>query len=428
MKKINKVIISICLIMSVLLISPARTEAATVKLNKSTVTIAVGETYALKVTGTKSKATWSTNRKNIATVNNKGVVTGKKTGAATITAKVGNKKYTCKVWVKTAFKASQTMYVGDTYTLKYNGNSVKSWKANNSNVKLKVSSNRKSVKITANKAGTTTVTCTNTNGKKYTCKITVKALSIPKEVNLCKGTIGKTITIKLPTDATPSISFCSSCFVARIANGNLVIEQYAAVKENEVINLSVGSRKYRITVKCVSSHSNRETSREPGTCTENGKINYECTICKSTSFKLTEPLGHDYEVTQIPSTCSTDGATVYTCRRCGNSYQETINASHTFVEDGYLTPCAENDWKNGKKYKCSVCGETGFVDCIKYVTLSNGLRDTVHLIDKENYICLPHRSSQLRPCPHPLALVLASCLACLFVRIRRFPQLPGGDW
>lgn len=48
---------------------------------------------------TKSKITWSSANKKIATVTSKGVVTGVKPGNTTITATVGKKKYKCKIQV-----------------------------------------------------------------------------------------------------------------------------------------------------------------------------------------------------------------------------------------------------------------------------------------------------------------------------------------
>lgn len=77
-------------------------EAATIKLNKKEITLEVGKSQTLKITGTKKKVTWSSNKKSVATVSSTGKVTGKKPGTAVITAKVDNKKYTCKVTVKKA--------------------------------------------------------------------------------------------------------------------------------------------------------------------------------------------------------------------------------------------------------------------------------------------------------------------------------------
>lgn len=74
--------------------------AATVKLNKKSLSLDVGKTYTLKVSGTKSKITWSSSNKAVVTVSTNGKVTAKKEGTATVTALVNKKKYTCKVTVK----------------------------------------------------------------------------------------------------------------------------------------------------------------------------------------------------------------------------------------------------------------------------------------------------------------------------------------
>ena len=73
--------------------------SAKVKLNKTKVTIHVGESYKLKVKGTKKKVTWKSSKKSVVTVNKKGIIKGKKAGKSTITAKVGKKKLKCKVTV-----------------------------------------------------------------------------------------------------------------------------------------------------------------------------------------------------------------------------------------------------------------------------------------------------------------------------------------
>lgn len=83
-------------------------QAATIKLNKTSLSLEVGKSYTLKVSGTKDKVTWTSSDKKVATVSSKGKVTGKKAGKATITATVNKKKFTCKVTVK---KAATTDYL-----------------------------------------------------------------------------------------------------------------------------------------------------------------------------------------------------------------------------------------------------------------------------------------------------------------------------
>lgn len=70
------------------------------KISKKKATLEMGDTLNLKVTGTGQKAKWTTSNKKVAIVNKKGKVTAKKAGSATITAKVGSKKLTCKIKVK----------------------------------------------------------------------------------------------------------------------------------------------------------------------------------------------------------------------------------------------------------------------------------------------------------------------------------------
>ena len=93
------------LFMSITLAQP--TQAATLKLNKSAVTISQGKTYKLKVTGTKTKVKWTSSNKKVATVNSSGTVTAKSVGHATITAKVGKKNLKCKITVKSVFSPTQ---------------------------------------------------------------------------------------------------------------------------------------------------------------------------------------------------------------------------------------------------------------------------------------------------------------------------------
>ena len=97
---------SLCaLLTAALLVSgaaaPGVAEAkAKIKISKKKLTLTVGQKKKLKVKGTKKKVKWSSKNKKIATVTKKGVVKAKKKGTTKIIAKVGKKKYTCKVKVK----------------------------------------------------------------------------------------------------------------------------------------------------------------------------------------------------------------------------------------------------------------------------------------------------------------------------------------
>lgn len=73
-----------------------------VKLNRTQATLTVGTSLLLRVENKPKakKVQWSSSYKHVAVVSNKGKVTAKNAGFAKITAKVGNKKYICKVTVE----------------------------------------------------------------------------------------------------------------------------------------------------------------------------------------------------------------------------------------------------------------------------------------------------------------------------------------
>ena len=72
------------------------------RLNYRKVTLVQGKKKRLKVKNLKKgrKVKWYSTKKSVATVNKKGIVKAKKKGKAYIVAKVGKKKYRCKVIVK----------------------------------------------------------------------------------------------------------------------------------------------------------------------------------------------------------------------------------------------------------------------------------------------------------------------------------------
>ena len=99
-------ILALALVFSTLLPVPG-SDAASVKISKKNLTLEKGQSYPLKIKGTKKKVTWKSGNKKIASVTKKGVVKAKKKGKTTITAKVMAKKYRCSVTVK-AKKAIST--------------------------------------------------------------------------------------------------------------------------------------------------------------------------------------------------------------------------------------------------------------------------------------------------------------------------------
>ncbi len=150
------------------------------KINYPTLSLTKGKTKTLKVSTDPSyitrKITWSTSDKNVATVNSKGVVTAKNLGIATITAKVGDKKITCKLTVSaTSATVIKKMSASMTsYTANIKNMSKATWSSSNTSI----ATVDKKGKVTGKGYGSCNIYC-KVSGTTYTFKITVKpAVSI----------------------------------------------------------------------------------------------------------------------------------------------------------------------------------------------------------------------------------------------------------
>ncbi len=122
-KKIFAVLLAALICISAMAVNVSAATKKSVKLNKSKITLVVGDSYTLKKTVTgfsKYTVQWSSSDKKVATVKSGGVVTAKKAGTTTITMKIKGTKYkaTCKVTVKKANSSSKKNTTNKTTTKK----------------------------------------------------------------------------------------------------------------------------------------------------------------------------------------------------------------------------------------------------------------------------------------------------------------------
>lgn len=178
-------------------------KANSVSLNRSTLTLGVGEAYTLIKTVTPgiagSACKWSSNNTAVATVNSNGTVTAKKAGTAKITVKTSNGlSKSCTVTVKAApssIKVSTnnlTLGIGEEYIISESTNAGSyAWKFGWSSSDTKVATVTKrsgnKAKIVAKGTGTAYITVKTYNGKSATCKVNVK--SAPTSVTLSNSNI-----------------------------------------------------------------------------------------------------------------------------------------------------------------------------------------------------------------------------------------------
>ena len=103
MKRILTIVLTLALIVTMMPMNLTNVNArTTTRLSSKKIVLQVGKTKKLKVKNKPAgvKVVWKSSKKKVATVSKKGKVKAKKAGKTTITAKVGKKKYKCKVVVK----------------------------------------------------------------------------------------------------------------------------------------------------------------------------------------------------------------------------------------------------------------------------------------------------------------------------------------
>lgn len=149
----------------------------TPSLSSNSIVLINGDSYALKVNGSKQKVTWSSSNKKIATVSSKGKIKTISKGNVNIYAKVGGKKYTCKLTVETPSisNTSLSITVGDSRYIFLNGNTQKiTWSSSNESVAT-VSNGYIKTKNTGNATITAKV-----GSRTFSCYITVNPVPIKK--------------------------------------------------------------------------------------------------------------------------------------------------------------------------------------------------------------------------------------------------------
>ena len=224
-----------------------------VTINRSSLTLDVGDTYTLSATVKPTNATnktvsWSSSNTSVVSVSSNGKVTAKGEGRATITATADGKKDTVTVKVNDdgyiEFEESKvTLDVGDTYRIDYDTNlsGKVSWSSSNTKVATVSSSGR----ITAKKEGTATITAT-INGKSDTIRVTVEEegyLRILDDDYLVVF-VGNSYTLDVDTNLD-DLTFQSSDTSIATVNSNGTIR----VKKVGGVTITVRSGKYQDTIR-----------------------------------------------------------------------------------------------------------------------------------------------------------------------------------
>ena len=231
-----------------------------VKFNKNTITLGVGESYTLITTienGDISQVAFTTSDRKVATVDNNGKITAVGTGTATITANTYNGlKTQCKVTVKKLAnsikldKTSITLGIGEQYDFSSyvpSGTAAyfRSYYSDDPNIAF---IQKAGGLMTAKKAGTTTVRCKMPNGTQATCNVTVKPLATSLKLNASEIVlyIGQSFDINssVPkgTAAYYRLYSSSNSKIAAVTRGGGVVKGVATGKATVTCTLNNGKK------------------------------------------------------------------------------------------------------------------------------------------------------------------------------------------
>ena len=327
MTKFLSCFFAVAMVLTIVLVMPTmNAEAATKKaeMSKSSVTLILNKTCTLTVNNTKGKATWSTSDNRIVTVSKTGDrsarIAGKKTGTATITAKIGSKKYTCKVKVEDPklSATSKTLNTKDAKTaaIQLNrtsqGNSVK-WSTSDSKV-VSIKASKNKVTMTAKKAGNATVSAT-VGGKTFSCKVTVE-----KSHNYKKS---KTVA--------------ATC-----------------VKKGYTEYKCACGKSYKKEIKATGKHDySVKKNTVAATCTKDGYTVYKCKNCDKTTKKVIKA-AHKWDKWEVvePVRCEKAGSEKRTCKTCNKEETREI-------------PATGHNWGEWRVFRAATCTKEGIMmrDC-----------------------------------------------------------------
>ncbi len=227
---------------------------ASVKINPTSLTLGVGETYTISEStnsGTYANAEnlkWSSSNTSVATVSkgsgNKAVVTAKGRGTANITIKLYNgKTATCKVTVKsapTSVKLSATklsMDPGNTYIISESSNSgsyAKNfvWSSSDPAVAAVEKTSGNKAKITAISPGTATVYVKLYNGVTASCIVTVKNNVIQGEADKEADKVVELVNAERTKQGLPGLVADADLNMAAKIRAKELVESFSHTRPN----------------------------------------------------------------------------------------------------------------------------------------------------------------------------------------------------
>lgn len=282
-----------------------RPEVDSVKIEQSgPIKLYPGKKYSLSVAlmpaEAEARLIWSSDDKDVATVNQYGMVTAVEPGDTRIWVETDNelddsididvltppKKITLS-------KAEATLAVGDTLTLKKkltpnDAETGFTWSSSNPSI---VTVSKKGV-VTALEPGTATITVETDNGKSASATITVKPAPTKVKLNKTKATLGVKEKLALKATLSPSKAYTTLTWkssdkaIAAVSKQGVVTPKRQGTAVITVTTANGKTAKATVTVKAAPK---KVTLNKSGTVTlkQGKKLKLKATLPKKTASTLT---------------------------------------------------------------------------------------------------------------------------------------------
>lgn len=322
------------------------------------------KTYQLNssVTGRSNSVKWTSSDNKVASIN-KGKVTAKKAGTATITATANGVSDSVTVTVENyipTIKLNQSNYIlytnkGNTLNLKatVDGKSkTVSWSSSNDAV-----ATVNKGKVTAVSEGEAIISAT-ANDVTAECLITVRQSKVILEnenLHLNKGEKGNIPVDVIGTSQTIKWSTTNSK-VATVKNGVVTAKNYGEADIKVTAN-GITAICHVDVSECQHKFDAGKVTKEPS-CTEEGSCLYTCTICGYSYTENIPTVEHKWgEWKTVKDPTETEmGMQIRTCAVCGmkeNSFLPVLEHTHKYEATVTEPTCTEDGYTT---YKCS-CGD-----------------------------------------------------------------------
>ena len=222
--------------------------------------------------------------------------------------------------------------------------------------------------------GSSTATCTAAGTKTLKCTAcdSTITVAVPALGHDYQKTTSTAATCAAAATETYKCSRCDANYTISVGDKTTAHDwnEWTVVENATYDSLGYKTRTCKVcgkleveTIPCLGDHVfDKETGRQPATCTEDGYVTYECsahTDCGATSRVVLPATGHNEKLTYTAASCEAAGKSEMICDTCKVVLEtKEIPATGHAWGAGEVTKQPTCTAKGEMEYTCSVCSAT----------------------------------------------------------------------